>query len=57
MQLALERTKEFQSAMSFVIDELRACQKTLRGNFLLQVVEKIMHVQKQNAINTESIHE
>jgi hypothetical protein len=43
--------------MSFVIDELRACQKTLRGNFLLQVVEKIMHVQKQNAINTESIHE
>jgi hypothetical protein len=43
--------------MNMVIDELRQLQKNLRGNFLLQLVEKILNVQKQNAINFVSIEE
>jgi hypothetical protein len=38
------RNKEFDKAMNLIIDELRELQKTLRGNYLLQLVEKILSV-------------
>ena len=38
------RNKEFDQAMSLIVDDLKSMQKSLRGNLLLQLVEKIISV-------------
>jgi len=51
------RNREFDQAMSLIIDELKMCQKSLRGNILMQLIEKILAVQKENALNYSGIEE
>jgi hypothetical protein len=55
--LADARNREFDQAMSLIIDELKVCQKSLRGNILMQLIEKILSVQKENALNYSRVEE
>jgi hypothetical protein len=52
--LLAAHSKEQEQAIDQVIIELKGLQKQLKGNFLMQVVEKILAIRKTNALNDSS---